>query len=71
MNGSAHYQFDSLDSLTKALKSGEHSLIEFVYLFVNDSWAFTMPERIDAEHYQVFFMDLKKYCLGEGIKFND
>lgn len=68
---SKHYQFDSLDSLVKALKSGEHSLIEFVYLFTNDSWAFAMPERINAECYQVLFMDLKKYCIGEGIKFND
>lgn len=68
-----HYLFDSVDSLINDLKNGKHSLMEFVYLFDKDSnsWVFTMPERIDAEHYQVFFMDLKKYCIGEGIKFND
>lgn len=66
-----HYQFDNIESLTEALKSGEHSMIEFVYVFANNSWAFTMPEPIGKERYQVFFMDLEKYCLGEGIKFND
>lgn len=70
-DASKHYQFDSLESLIKAFKNGEHSMIEFVYVFANNSWAFTMPEPIGKERYQVFFMDLEKYCLGEGIKFND
>lgn len=70
---SKHYLFDSINSLINELKSGKHSLIEFVYLFDRDSnsWSFTMPERIDAEHYQVLFMDLKRYCICEGVKFND
>lgn len=68
-----HYNYADLDSLIRKLKSGKHSFIEFVYLFdsASNSWVFTAPERIDSEHYEVFFMDLRKYCNGEGIKIND
>ena len=68
-----HYHFDSIESLSRALKSGEHSIIEFVYLFdkESNSWAFTALEYIDESRHQVFFMDLKKYCIEEGINFND
>lgn len=68
-----HYYFDSVESLSRALKSGEHSTIEFVYLFdkESNSWAFTILEYIDEGRYQVFFMDLRKYCIGEGININD
>lgn len=69
----SHYRFDSIESLLMALESDEHSYIEFVYLFdkESNSWVFTIPNRISEGHYQVFFMDLKKYCIEKGINFND
>lgn len=68
-----HYSYADLDSLIKELKNGKHYMIEFVYLFdsPSNSWVFTAPERIDSQHYEVFFMDLRKYCIGEGIKIKD
>lgn len=71
-DASVHYHFDSIESLSMALKKGEYSLIEFVYIFTNKgAWEFAIPERIDAKHYAVFFKGLKEYCAGEGINYND